>query len=404
MAIPEYNYIPTYIKRTIANKPKDVVTASYWNELFNLLITQGDHTAEELGNILNHFTTVITDTGSELVAAIAEEHEYASAFEIHLFTNVDPITADKSFAEIRQAIIDGRDILLHVDASNSVKPVCNVYDHFIALTVFDYHFGDHVLYADFYECSDTNEWYINENMKLADYEYIGDTRNLTTAHKSNLVAAINEVKGITDGKYVKPTDGIPKTDLAAAVQTSLGKADTALQEHQSLAAYRTAEAQNTIDNSKQDKLIAGENITISADGKTISAKGGGGILPITLTLGTPIQLSNRTAMYYTADRSQDEIKSAIDAGITVLKCSLIHADNPNEVAQVLYLNFSSMDSSAYFVGVGGANAYYELSFPITSSVEGMLTLITLPTATSQLENDSGYLTLATLPKYGGESV
>ena len=31
------------------------------------------------------------------------------------------------------------------------------------------------------------------------------------------------------GTYTKPSGGIPKTDLAAAVQTSLGKADTALQ-------------------------------------------------------------------------------------------------------------------------------------------------------------------------------
>lgn len=34
---------------------------------------------------------------------------------------------------------------------------------------------------------------------------------------------------ITVGKYSKPSGGIPKTDLASAVQTSLGKADTALQ-------------------------------------------------------------------------------------------------------------------------------------------------------------------------------
>lgn len=31
------------------------------------------------------------------------------------------------------------------------------------------------------------------------------------------------------GKYTKPSDGIPKTDLASAVQASLGKADSALQ-------------------------------------------------------------------------------------------------------------------------------------------------------------------------------
>lgn len=36
------------------------------------------------------------------------------------------------------------------------------------------------------------------------------------------------------GTYIKPLTGIPKTDLESAVQTSLGKADTALQEHQDI--------------------------------------------------------------------------------------------------------------------------------------------------------------------------
>lgn len=52
------------------------------------------------------------------------------------------------------------------------------------------------------------------------------------------------------GTYSKPADGIPKADLAEAVQTSLSKADTALQTHQSLAAYRTAAEQDVIDNTK----------------------------------------------------------------------------------------------------------------------------------------------------------
>ena len=158
----------------------------------------------------------------------------ASAFEINLLTNIDPITADKSFTEIRQAIIDGREILLHVDAKNSAKPVCNVYDDFIALTVFAYDFYDHVMYADYYECSNTNEWYINESRKLADYADIGDLRDLTT-YRSNLVAAIND---------------------------------------------------------KQDKLIAGENITIAADGKTISATGGGGT---TVELDTTLSTAGKAA-------------------------------------------------------------------------------------------------------------
>ena len=66
------------------------------------------------------------------------------------------------------------------------------------------------------------------------------------------------------GTYSKPAGGIPKSDLAAAVQTSLGKADTALQEHQSLAAYRKAAAQDAIDAQKQSIITDLETIRSGA--------------------------------------------------------------------------------------------------------------------------------------------
>ena len=52
-------------------------------------------------------------------------------------------------------------------------------------------------------------------------------------------------KNYVDARYIKPSNGIPKSDLASAVQTSLGKADTALQAVPST--YRTAAAQDAID-------------------------------------------------------------------------------------------------------------------------------------------------------------
>lgn len=70
-------------------------------------------------------------------------------------------------------------------------------------------------------------------------------------------------------KYEKPSSGIPKTDLASDVQTSLGKADTALQEHQSLSAYRTAAAQDVIDNA-QDDDIAEINAKIPAAASSVN--------------------------------------------------------------------------------------------------------------------------------------
>ena len=45
-------------------------------------------------------------------------------------------------------------------------------------------------------------------------------------------AALNKAKNA--GTYSKPNTGIPKSDLASDVQTSLGKAETALQSHQTM--------------------------------------------------------------------------------------------------------------------------------------------------------------------------
>ncbi len=51
---------------------------------------------------------------------------------------------------------------------------------------------------------------------------------------ASAAAAAQAAQSTADGKYSKPAGGIPKTDLAEAVQTSLGKADTALQNHQTV--------------------------------------------------------------------------------------------------------------------------------------------------------------------------
>lgn len=121
---------------------------------------------------------------------------------------------------------------------------------------------------------------------------------------------------VINSKYTKPAGGIPKSDLSEDVRASLAKADTALQEHQSLAAYRTAAAQDAIDATKQDKLTAGDNINISADG-TISATGGDGglgVFEVTLTSADGV---------LTADKTFAQVKAAVADGKPVLK---VHSD------------------------------------------------------------------------------
>lgn len=92
------------------------------------------------------------------------------------------------------------------------------------------------------------------------------------------------------GTYSKPAGGIPKADLAAAVQTSLGKADTALQGHQSLAAYRTAAAQDAIDSGKVDK-VTGKGL--SSNDYTDAAKAKVDALALVATSGSYNDLTDK---------------------------------------------------------------------------------------------------------------
>ena len=100
-----------------------------------------------------------------------------------------------------------------------------------------------------------------------------------------------------NGKYTKPSSGIPKTDLASAVQTSLGKADTALQSFTETDPVFSASAASGITssdisdwNSKSEVSVtrhttSGTNIAdLTIDGTTTKlyapTGGGGGITDV----------------------------------------------------------------------------------------------------------------------------
>lgn len=110
----------------------------------------------------------------------------------------------------------------------------------------------------------TNDYSNEEKQKVAG----NTTARHTHSNKSildTITQAMLELIGTISGKYVKPTAGIPKTDLANDVQSSLDKADSALQEHQSLAAYRTSADQDLIDASLQEK----NDDSLLTDDKTV---------------------------------------------------------------------------------------------------------------------------------------
>ena len=74
----------------------------------------------------------------------------------------------------------------------------------------------------------------------------------TTITSENLNDIQDELIRLEQDKYVKPDAGIPKTDLADAVKTSLGKADSALQSVPDT--YRTASDQDAIDAAQDTEI------------------------------------------------------------------------------------------------------------------------------------------------------
>lgn len=81
-----------------------------------------------------------------------------------------------------------------------------------------------------------------------------------------ITQAMIDTIGTIAQKYVKPLTGIPKSDLASGVQSSLAKADSALQSSD-LTPYRTSSAQDSIDAAIAGRVGAIEGKEGGWDGK-----------------------------------------------------------------------------------------------------------------------------------------
>ena len=331
-----YNYIPKYIRQSENKSPKSVVTASRWNTLFNLLIQQGDYTAEELGKILDYLSTEVDDRANEKLdktggvitgnlgvtgklnigttVSITEtnnnllqlagdygapvtisnvdtpvadndaatkkyvDEHTGDASESVLYVNITQsdsgrITGDKTYDEILAAVTAGKCVIAKLAGmSFCLDSVANDKITFQRLDIVEddgegrrsiqktliYVYNDGVWTGDAEfvavdtAMSDTSVMPVQNKVVKA---YIdGLTGDISGKQDKSTLEADVAAKGFTKntGTYSKPADGIPKSDLAAAVQTSLDKADSALQRVP--IGYRTAAAQDAIDRGKVDKV------------------------------------------------------------------------------------------------------------------------------------------------------
>ena len=60
------DFLPKFIKKIINDRPRQTVTSEYWNELFNLLITQGDWGQEALELIISQMRTNVLFKDNEI--------------------------------------------------------------------------------------------------------------------------------------------------------------------------------------------------------------------------------------------------------------------------------------------------------------------------------------------------
>lgn len=227
-----------------------------------------DETAAKIGDL----SKLETNDKSQLVAAINElkRADGLGVFEVTLTSADGVLTADKTFEQVKAAVADG-------------KPVLKVHSDGDVLWFFlldkspaeiDFvGFVDEQILA-YLTAKQDGSWEttvtarVTAEMFSALSEKLGNLNNLTTTEKTSLVAAINELKsgaavteatvsgwGFTKntGTYSKPAGGIPKTDLAPAVQTSLGKVEK-------LAAVATSGSYNDL----TDKPTESQTITSPA--------------------------------------------------------------------------------------------------------------------------------------------
>lgn len=352
-----------------------------------------DETAAKIGDL----SKLETNDKSQLVAAINElkRADGLGVFEVTLTAQDGVLAADKTFEQVKAAVADGKPVLkVHsdgdvlwfflLDKSSAEIDFVGFADEQILAYLTAKQDGS-------WETTVTARVTVEMLSELSDK--LGNLGNLTTTEKTNLVAAINELKSGTavteatvsgwgftknTGTYSKPTGGIPKDDLAYPVLYALEQAAEA-EAHTRNQTRHITDEERTAWNAKQDKLIAGTNITIAADGKTVSVAGG--ITPLTGT---------------TADVTPRQVHQAILAGTPVVvkytdgtygELSFTNFNVANEfmmiVSQTIVYYRDSYVLAELAGSLGGEWVFYSTPLARTDDI---------PKKTSQLTNDSGFLT------------
>ena len=322
---------------------------------------------------------------------------------------IDTYTADKTAAEIEAAYQAGRTIVCRMKAPIVSHGTPVELPLLSRLQERVFYFG-----AEQLSSKSSGKWLDRLNVQISD-------------------SGVN-VSADTAGIYEKPAFGIPKTDLAQSVQTSLDKADSALQSVPDI--YRTAEAQNIIDETKQTKTIAdaggyfGANPTVEGALQQLGANSGGGsgnpnaVLYIEQTLTNEQKAQARSNINaeeagtsYTKSEIDTKLDEKINASNGKFKDSLsATTDDGTQLYQESMRVGGLGTGNCVSINKTGINFYDKsgtLGLNVDASrirklatpsddrdaankkyVDDAVAGIIVPTKTSELTNDSGFITSA----------
>ena len=337
------NWTPARLEVDLNYKSKDIVLASEWNNLWKETRLQGNNNTDGIvllietveGNVahLTNLDNLFADLESKVTAHTGNADIHVTSEQKTAWTaKYDKPSGGIPKTDLASAVqssLDKADSALqqHQDISALTAHVANNNVHVTAdqKNMWSAKYNkptDGIPKTDLASAVQTS---LNKaDTALQEHQDISDLIN----HVANSgVHVTNDDKTSWNAKYDKPTSGIPKTDLSSAVQTSLGKADSALQEHQDISALETHAADKFIHvrledkaawDAKYDKPSGGIPKTdLASDVQTSLAKADASaeVFLVTFT-----QVSG--TMSFTADKTYAEILSAHEAG-KIVRCSVL---------------------------------------------------------------------------------
>ena len=263
------NWTPARLEVDLNYKSKDIILASEWNNLWKETRLQGNNNTDGIvllielveGNIghLTNLDNLFADLESKVTAHTGNSDIHVTSTQKTAWTaKYDKPSGGipkSDLASSVQSSLDKADSALqqHQDISSLTAHVANSDIHVTTTqkaawtAKYDKPSGG----IPKIDLASAVQASLNKaDTALQEHQDISD---LVSHTQNSNIHVTSEQKTAWSAKYDKPTSGIPKTDLASSVQTSLDKADTALQEHQDISALTNHVANNSIHVTTDDK-------------------------------------------------------------------------------------------------------------------------------------------------------